>query len=183
MNWKFWKRPALRIEIVLGDITKQRVDAIVNAAKPSLLGGGGVDGAIHKAGGPSILAQCRILRDTMYQNGLPTGQAVATTAGRMSAEGGALWVIHTVGPIYIAFENRTPQLRNCYVASLAVADKVGARTVAFPLISSGVYGWPVSDAITQALIALRKAKTKVKVARLVLFDEPTFRLAQAVAKL
>lgn len=165
-----------RIELVYGDITTQQVDAVVNAAKKSLMGGGGVDGAIHKAGGVAILEECRTIRDFEFPDGLPTGHAVATTAGNMPAK----WVIHTVGPVWDLRIDRTYRLRNCYHNSLRLAEKLGARSVAFPLISSGVYGWPTADAIAQALAAIRAADTSVKV-RLVLFDEQTYRLARKVA--
>jgi O-acetyl-ADP-ribose deacetylase (regulator of RNase III) len=120
----------VRIELVTGDITTQQVDAIVNAANSSLLGGGGVDGAIHRKGGPAILEECRALRAGHYGRGLPAGQAVATTAGRLPAR----WVIHTVGPVFSAGEDRAPLLRACYTASLAVADELGAQSIAFPLL-------------------------------------------------
>lgn len=164
----------MRIELVTGDITKQQVDAIVNAANSSLLGGGGVDGAIHRAGGPEILSACRALRQSRYPDGLPTGEAVATTAGRLAAR----WVIHTVGPIWSATGDQSHLLRRCYTSSLAVADELGATTVAFPLISSGAYGWPVDDAVLQALTALRNASTRVDLARLVLYDERTREIAE-----
>jgi O-acetyl-ADP-ribose deacetylase (regulator of RNase III) len=124
------------LELVLGDITEQHVDAIVNAANSSLMGGGGVDGAIHRRGGPDILAECRSLRAGQYRDGLPVGQAVATTAGQLPAR----WVIHTVGPVYSKRADRSEALRSCYGASLRVAAAVGAGSVAFPLISSGIYG-------------------------------------------
>jgi O-acetyl-ADP-ribose deacetylase len=125
----------VRIELVTGDITVEQVDAVVNAANSSLLGGGGVDGAIHRKGGPAILAECRALRASRYGRGLKVGQAVATTAGRLPAQ----WVIHTVGPVFSKDEDRSPLLRSCYTTSLAVAAELGARSVAYPLISSGVY--------------------------------------------
>lgn len=171
-------KPGLRIEMVIGDITGEHVDAIVNAAKPTLLGGGGVDGAIHKAGGPAILRACRALRATLYPDGLPTGRAVATTAGELNAE----HVIHTVGPIYNRHADRSALLRSCYTQSLAVADELGARTVAFPLISSGVYGWPVDDAVMQALTALQFARTSVQTVRLVFYDDATYYAARAVER-
>src|SRR6476660_5730767 len=121
-----------RITFVEGDITTQHVDAIVNAANSSLLGGGGVDGAIHRRGGPEILEACRALRASHYGKGLPTGRAVATTAGRLHPE----WVIHTVGPVWSATEDRSDLLASCYRESLRVADELGARTVAFPAIST-----------------------------------------------
>jgi O-acetyl-ADP-ribose deacetylase len=167
----------VRIELVEGDVTAQVVDAIVNAANSSLLGGGGVDGAIHRKGGPAILAECRALRSSRYPDGLPAGDAVATTAGGLDAR----WVIHTVGPVYDARRDLSGTLRSCYVRSLAVADELGAATVAFPLVSSGAFGWPLDDAVGQALAALRAADTVVEEARLVLFGEATLAAAQRVA--
>ena len=166
----------MRIELVTGDITAEHVDAIVNAANSSLLGGGGVDGAIHRKGGPAILEECRALRVSRYGRGLPVGQAVATTAGRLPAR----WVIHTVGPVFSTDEDRAPLLRGCYISSLAVAAGLGARSVAFPFISSGVYRWPKDDAVLQALTALHAKPTTVEVVRLVLFDEQTRRAAEHV---
>jgi O-acetyl-ADP-ribose deacetylase (regulator of RNase III) len=163
----------VKIELVQGDITTQQVDAIVNAANSSLLGGGGVDGAIHRKGGPQILADCRALRAAQYGRGLPTGQAVATTAGNLPAQ----WVIHTVGPVWSGTEDRSDLLRDCYRNSLRVADELGAASVAFPLISAGVYGWPQDDAVRQALDVLRTADTNVAEARLVLFGEQTYQIA------
>jgi O-acetyl-ADP-ribose deacetylase (regulator of RNase III) len=156
-----------RVELVTGDITAQEVDAIVNAANSSLLGGGGVDGAIHRRGGPAILEECRALRAARYGKGLPTGEAVATTAGRLPAR----WVIHTVGPVWAEGVDRTPLLRACYTNSLRVAAELGAESVAFPLISSGVYRWPKRDAVVQALDAIRTAATSPYEVRLVLFDD------------
>lgn len=166
----------MRIELVTGDITAQRVDAIVNAANSSLLGGGGVDGAIHRKGGPAILDECRALRASRYGRGLPVGQAVATTAGRLSAQ----WVIHTVGPVWSATEDRSPMLRSCYVNSLEVAARLSARSVAFPLISSGVYRWPKEDAVSQAYAALQTSPPTVDLVRLVLFDDHTRESAERV---
>ncbi|MFF8382860.1 O-acetyl-ADP-ribose deacetylase [Streptomyces kanasensis] len=156
--------------LVLGDITRQRVDAVVNAANSSLLGGGGVDGAIHREGGPEILAECRRLRASHYGRGLATGQAVATTAGRLPAR----WVIHTVGPVFSAEEDRSPLLASCYRESLRVADELGARTVAFPAISTGVYRWPMDDAARIAVAAVRAARTAVEEVVLVLHDEAAY---------
>ena len=167
----------MHIELVEGDITAQHVDAIVNAANSSLLGGGGVDGAIHRKGGPAILEECRKLRDSHYGKGLPTGQAVATTAGELPAR----WVIHTVGPVYQDGVDLAAMLRACYTNSLAVADELGATTVAFPLISAGAYGWPIEDAVRQALTAIRGATTKVQEIRLVLFGARVYALAHLVA--
>jgi O-acetyl-ADP-ribose deacetylase (regulator of RNase III) len=161
----------MRPELVLGDITEQRVDAIVNAANSSLMGGGGVDGAIHRRGGPAILDECRTLRRDAYPDGLPTGQAVATTAGNLPAR----WVIHTVGPVYAKRDDRSAILRSCYSESLRVAAELGAQSVAFPLVSSGIYGWPIDDALRQAIGVLRAASLDV---RLVLFQESTLRTAQ-----
>jgi O-acetyl-ADP-ribose deacetylase len=170
------KMNGVRIELVQGDITEQAVDAIVNAANSSLLGGGGVDGAIHRKGGPAIVEECRALRASRYPDGLPAGDAVATTAGNLAAR----WVIHTVGPVFDHARDRSATLRSCYTRSLAVADELGAATVAFPLISAGAYGWPLDDAIAQALGAMREAETGVEEARLVLFGEATFEAARRV---
>ena len=151
------------IAFVVGDLTEQRVDASVNAANSSLLGGGGVAGAIHRAGGPEILTECRALRDTTLPDGLPAGDAVATTAGRLPAR----WVIHTVGPVYARDDDRSLILRSAYRRSLMVADELGAATVAFPLISAGVYGWPVEDAAAQAVSAIRATTTAAATVTLV----------------
>ncbi|MGW2469166.1 O-acetyl-ADP-ribose deacetylase [Streptomyces bauhiniae] len=158
------------ITLVQGDITEQRVDAIVNAANSSLLGGGGVDGAIHRRGGPAILAACRDLRASHYGAGLPTGEAVATTAGDLPAQ----WVIHTVGPVWQGPGSDPTLLASCYRESLRVADEVGARSVAFPAISTGVYRWPVGEAARVAVEAVRAAETGVEEVRFVLFDERMF---------
>ena len=165
----------MSVELVHGDITEQRVDAIVNAANSGLLGGGGVDGAIHRRGGPAILAACRELRDGPYRNGLAAGQAVATTAGDLSAR----WVIHTVGPVYRRSASQADVLRACYRSSLAVAAEIGATSIAFPLISSGAFGWPTDDAVRQAITVLRGSTLS---ARLVLWDMATFRLAEGLAR-
>ncbi len=167
----------MKLALVHGDITAQRVDAIVNPANSSLLGGGGVDGAIHRKGGSAILAECRALRASRYGRGLPTGQAVATTAGNLPAR----WVIHTVGPVYSRAEDRSGLLRDCYANALRVADELGAASVAFPLISAGIYGWPPEDAVRQALTALRGADTRVGEARLVLFTEELRDTAEALS--
>jgi O-acetyl-ADP-ribose deacetylase len=166
----------MKITLVLGDITGQQVDAVVNAANSSLLGGGGVDGAIHRRGGPAILAACRELRAGQYDDGLPAGQAVATTAGNLPAR----WVVHTVGPVYSPAEDRSGLLASCHAESLRVADELGARAVAFPAISTGVYGWPVSDAARIAVGAVRAAVTGVEEVCFVLFSADAleaFRLA------
>jgi O-acetyl-ADP-ribose deacetylase (regulator of RNase III) len=158
------------ITLVRGDITRQTADAIVNAANSSLLGGGGVDGAIHRRGGPAILADCRKLRASHYGKGLRTGQAVATTAGELDAQ----WVIHTVGPVYSREEDRSEQLASCYWESLRVADELDARTVAFPAVSAGIYGWPMDDAARIAVETVRAAETSVDEVTFVLFDEAAF---------
>ncbi|MEU8898277.1 O-acetyl-ADP-ribose deacetylase [Nocardia sp. NPDC048505] len=158
------------LTLVRGDITEQSVDAIVNAANSSLLGGGGVDGAIHRRGGPQILAECRALRASHYGRGLKTGQAVATTAGRLDAR----WVIHTVGPVWSATEDRSALLISCYRESLRVADELGARTVAFPAISTGVYRWPLDDGARLAVETVRGTATRVEQVRFVLFDETAY---------
>ncbi|PWC07810.1 O-acetyl-ADP-ribose deacetylase [Mycetocola zhujimingii] len=156
------------ITFVRGDITTMRVDAIVNAANNSLLGGGGIDGAIHRAGGPEILAECRKLRDTVLPHGLPTGEAVATTAGRLPAK----HVIHTVGPVWDPNEDRSELLASAYRNSLRVADELGAATVAFPAISAGVYGWPLADAARIAVRTVREVDPPADVT-FVLFSQQT----------
>lgn len=158
------------ITLVQGDITRQTVDAIVNAANSSLLGGGGVDGAIHRRGGPAILEDCRKLRASHYGKGLPTGRAVATTAGELDAR----WVIHTVGPRFSQHEDRSELLASCYRESLRVADELGARTVAFPAVSAGIYGWPIGDAARIAVETVRATETAVEEIRFVLFDEQAY---------
>lgn len=181
-----WRRPIGRgrirdmttVELVRGDITRQAVDAIVNAANSSLLGGGGVDGAIHRAGGPRILAECRDLRDSHYGRGLPTGQAVATTAGELSAR----WVIHTVGPVWSAREDRSDLLASCYRESLRVADELGALTVAFPAISTGIYRWPIDDGARIALETVRAAGSAVDIVRFVLFDARAYDAFEAAVR-
>ena len=161
----------MRITLVRGDITRQQTDAIVNAANSSLLGGGGVDGAIHRNGGPEILAACRRLRAAAYPDGLPTGQAVATTAGRLPAT----WVIHTVGPVYSRHEDRSALLASCYTESLRVAAELGARTVAFPAVSAGLYGWPPDDAARIAVTTVHAAEyPPLTEARFVLFSEDMY---------
>ncbi|WP_134651681.1 O-acetyl-ADP-ribose deacetylase [Streptomyces sp. H23] len=158
------------ITLVQGDITREHADAIVNAANSSLLGGGGVDGAIHRRGGPAILAECRRLRAGHLGKGLPTGRAVATTAGDLDAH----WVIHTVGPVHSAAEDRSDLLASCYRESLRVADELGARTVAFPAISTGVYRWPLDDAARIAVETVGTAETSVAEVRFVLFDDRAY---------
>ena len=158
------------IGLVQGDITQQSVDAIVNAANSSLMGGGGVDGAIHARGGPAIIEECRRLRATTLPRGLPPGRAVATTGGKLDAR----WVIHTVGPVYSKNEDRSSLLASCHTESLRVADELGARTVAFPAISTGVYGYPLDAAAAVAVRAVRDATSNVDDVRFVLFDEPAY---------
>ncbi len=169
------------LEFVRGDITDQHVDAIANAANSSLLGGGGVDGAIHRAGGPAILDECRELRETLLPDGLPTGQAVATTAGLLHAR----WVIHTVGPVWSADDDRTHLLENAYRSSLRVARELGATSVAFPAISAGIYGWPMPDAARTAVSTVRSvlaASTgSVELVRFVLFSDEALAAFRAAA--
>lgn len=165
------------IELTLGDLTEQHVDAIVNAANSSLLGGGGVDGAIHRKGGPEILAECRALRAGHYGKGLPTGQAVATTAGRLPSR----WVVHTVGPVWSSSEDRSSLLVDCHRNALAVAASLGAQTVAFPAISTGVYRWPLEDAARIAVSTVRDADTSAfDFVRFVLFDRRAYDAFAAV---
>ncbi len=160
------------VEIVLvrGDITEQAVDAVVNAANSSLLGGGGVDGAIHRKGGPAILDECRKLRASHYGKGLATGRAVATTGGNLPAR----WVIHTVGPVWSAQEDRSALLASCYRESLGVADELGAATVAFPAISTGIFGWPMDDGARIAVETVRGSETAVREVRFVLFSADAY---------
>jgi O-acetyl-ADP-ribose deacetylase len=141
-----------RVTVLTGDITQQAVDAIVNAANSTLLGGGGVDGAIHRAGGPQILEECEEIRRTRYPDGLPTGDAVITSAGRIPAR----HVIHTVGPIKGANDQRDAELlASCYSNSLALAVQHALRTIAFPAISTGIYGYPKDEAAEVASRAIR----------------------------
>ena len=158
------------IVLVLGDITAQQVDAVVNAANSSLLGGGGVDGAIHRRGGPAILAACRRLRAIDYPDGLPPGRAVATTGGNLPAR----WVIHTVGPVFSTFEDRSELLASAYRESLRVADELGARTVAFPAVAAGAYGWPLDDAARIAVSTVLDTPAAVVEVRFVLFSPETY---------
>jgi O-acetyl-ADP-ribose deacetylase (regulator of RNase III) len=156
----------VNLTVVQGDITAQHVDAVVNAANSRMRGGGGVDGAIHRAGGPAVLEDC-IRR---FPDGLPTGQAGWTTAGDLPAR----WVIHVVGPNHAAGQRDRSLLTSCYANALAVADDLGARTVAFPLVSAGIYGWPKDDAIAAAVETLGGTATDVDEARLVAFDGATY---------
>ncbi|WP_060916101.1 O-acetyl-ADP-ribose deacetylase [Microbacterium oleivorans] len=151
------------ITAVRGDITQQQVDAVVNAANRAMRGGGGVDGAIHRAGGPDVLVDC-IAR---FPHGLATGDAGWTTAGDLPAR----WVIHVVGPNFTAGERDRGLLTSCYRRALEVADELGAATVAFPLVSAGVYGWPLDDAVDAAVSTLTDTPTRVTEARLVAYDD------------
>ena len=159
------------IEVVEGDITEQQVDAVVNAANRAMRGGGGVDGAIHRAGGPEVLEDC-VRR---FPHGLATGDAGWTTAGAMPAR----WVIHVVGPNYNAGERDRSLLTSCYRRALEVADELGARSVAFPLVSAGIYGWPKEDAVDAAVETLRATPTEVELARFVAFGRAAYELIRS----
>lgn len=161
----------MEITVVHGDITQQQVDAVVNAANRGMRGGGGVDGAIHAAGGPAVLEDC-VAR---FPDGLATGDAGWTTAGDLPAR----WVIHVVGPNHRAGQTDRSLLTSCYARALEVADDLGARSVAFPLISAGIYGWPKGDAVAAALDTLAGTTTRVESARMVAFDRSTYELIRA----
>jgi O-acetyl-ADP-ribose deacetylase (regulator of RNase III) len=168
-----------RIQLVQGDITKESTDAVVNAANQSLLGGGGVDGAIHRAGGPAILAECKAIR--AKQGGCPAGEAVVTTGGRLPAR----YVIHTVGPVWRGGDQREPEiLASCYRNSLRVAVEKALRSVSFPSISTGAYGYPVGEAASVALSTvatfLSKDEAAPPLVRFVLFDAGTHRAYEEV---
>ena len=163
------------VNLIQGDITAVEVDAVVNAANSSLLGGGGVDGAIHRRGGPSILEECQRIRREQHSEGLPTGKAVATTAGELPAR----WVIHTVGPVYSATEDRSHVLASCHTESLRVADELGAGSIAFPAISTGIYGYPLGAAADVALSTVTDANTDVDLITFVLFEERAMRVFEA----
>lgn len=154
-----------RITPVLGDITRQDVDAVVNAANNAMRGGGGVDGAIHRAGGPAVLEDC-IRR---FPHGLATGDAGWTTAGDLPAR----WVIHTVGPNHAAGQRDRRLLESCYRRALEVAEELGARSVAFPLISAGIYGWPKDDAIRAAVESIAASPADVGSVSIVALDQAT----------
>lgn len=172
--------PGRHLEFVQGDLTREQTDAIVNAANSALLGGGGVDGAIHRAGGPAILEECRRIRSV--RGSLPAGEAVVTTGGRLAAK----HVIHTVGPIWAGGRKGEPEtLARCYAASLALAEELGLGSVAFPSISTGAYRYPLEDAARVAvgavMAALRHARS-VTLVRFVLFDAHAKGVYEAAAK-
>jgi O-acetyl-ADP-ribose deacetylase len=159
------------VVVKVGDITKETVDAIVNAANGTLMGGGGVDGAIHRAGGPEIKRECEEIRRTRYPDGLPTGQAVITTAGKMPAK----HVIHTVGPVYgRGGKDKAELLAACYRNSLSLASENGLKTIAFPAISTGIYGYPLHEAAqvsSQAIEQFLSSNTLLQEIRLVFFSQ------------
>lgn len=158
-----------RVRVLVGDITTHDVTAIVNAANSTLLGGGGVDGAIHRIGGPQILAECKQIRETTHPNGLPTGEAVITTGGNLAAQ----YVIHTVGPIYGRNPSREAELlAACYQNSLRIARQYAASSIAFPSISTGAYGYPKDEAAAVSSRAIRDfltADNQIQEVRLVFF--------------
>jgi len=160
-----------RVRVVIGDITQQKVNAIVNAANSTLLGGGGVDGAIHRVGGPRILEECRQIRNTSYPKGLPAGEAVVTTAGDLPAE----YVIHTVGPIYGENRGREAELlAACYLNSLNLALSLAISSIAFPAISTGIYEYPRSEAAAISSATIKQflaSDTLIHEVRLVFFQE------------
>lgn len=157
------------IDAVRGDLTREPADALVNAANSTLLGGGGVDGALHAAAGPSLLEACRAVRATQWPDGLPVGEAVATTAGLLPAR----WVIHTVGPNRHRGEVEESLLASCYQRSLDLAVALGAQTVAFPAIGAGAYGWDATTAARVAVMATAShPRTGIERVRFVLNNEP-----------
>jgi O-acetyl-ADP-ribose deacetylase (regulator of RNase III) len=164
-----------RIEIVLGDITRQAVDAVVNAANTAMEPGGGVDGAITRAAGATALEQRRAVARERGVPPLETGDAVATDAGELSAR----WIIHTAGPVFSGDDRDPKLLASCHVRSLEVADELGARSVAFPAISCGIYGYPADLAAPVALSSVAGVDTQVSVVRFVLFDEETYGVFRA----
>lgn len=170
-----------RLRLVQGDITEQATDAIVNAANPSLMGGGGVDGAIHRKGGPSILEECKKIRAAEWPEGLPTGRAVITSGGKLKAR----YVIHTVGPVWHGGSRREPELlADAYRNSLAVAVAKGLKTIAFPSISTGAYGYPIREASRTALRTIREfleKEDKLDEVALVLFSQSDFEVYEEVA--
>ncbi|UYM06874.1 O-acetyl-ADP-ribose deacetylase [Solicola gregarius] len=154
------------VGVLRGDITAQHADAVVNAANRRMRGGGGVDGAIHSAGGPAVLRDCV----ERFPDGLATGQAGWTTAGDLPAR----WVIHVVGPNYSVGEHDPALLGSCYVNALRVADELGARTLAFPLVSAGIFGWPLGEAARIAVRTLRDTPTDAETSTLVAFDASAY---------
>ncbi|WP_235737404.1 O-acetyl-ADP-ribose deacetylase [Nocardioides alcanivorans] len=162
----------MKLAVVRGDITEQQVDAVVNAANSRMRGGGGVDGAIHRAGGPTVLEDC-VAR---FPDGLVTGDAGWTTAGDLPAR----WVIHTVGPDRRVGQRDRSLLTSCYRRCLQVADDLGARSVAFPLVGAGVYGWPADVAARTAVETLRDTPSQVEEALIVAFSEPLRALVAAL---
>jgi len=171
-----------RITLVLGDITEQDTNAIVNAANPSLMGGGGVDGAIHRKGGEAILEECKAIRKTLYTEGLPTGKAVSTTGGKLKAKK----VIHTVGPVWSGGNNREPEfLADAYKNSLALAQKMGLKTISFPSISTGAYGYPIEKAsriAIKAVVDFLKKNEGIKEVRFVLHSTHDLRIYEGALK-
>lgn len=171
-----------RLILIKGDITEQDTDAIVNAANPSLMGGGGVDGAIHRKGGPKILEECKKIRETKWPNGLPTGEAVITTGGNLKAK----YVIHTVGPIWRGGSyNEAQLLEKAYLNSLKLAIENGLKTISFPSISTGAYGYPIEKASGVALrtiINFLENENKIEEVRIVLFTENDFRIYEKALK-
>ena len=161
-----------RVVVKVGDITREKVDAIVNAANSTLMGGGGVDGAIHRAGGPEILAACKEIRHTRYPDGLPTGQAVMTVGGKLPAK----FVIHTVGPVYSREgKGKAVELASCYRNALNLAVEKGLKTIAFPAVSTGIYGYPPAEAARVSSSEIRKfleSGAELEEVRLIFFSPP-----------
>jgi O-acetyl-ADP-ribose deacetylase (regulator of RNase III) len=167
-----------RIEVHRGDITAFEADVIVNAANSSLFGGEGVDGAIHRVGGPIILKETQLIREVKLTDGLPEGEAVSTNAGNLPAK----WVIHTVGPVYSATEDRSATLASCYLESMELANNLSALTIAFPAIGAGAFGWPMAEAARIAVDAVKSSDTHVELATFVLFsDEALTAFTEALA--
>jgi O-acetyl-ADP-ribose deacetylase (regulator of RNase III) len=170
---------APEITLKLGDITQQAVDAIVNAGNSELILGAGVAGAIRERGGPSIQAELDDLRKNRFPEGLPTADAVATSAGKLPAR----WVIHTAGPVYTGDPSESELLAQCHLSCLGIADDLGAKTIAFPAISTGIYGYPVDRAASIAIDAVQRASTEVEEVRFILFDPHTYRVfSEALGK-
>lgn len=156
-----------RIELHRGDITAFEADAIVNAANSSLFGGEGVDGEIHRVGGPVILKETQLIREVKFTDGLPEGQAISTNAGNLPAK----WVIHTVGPEYSATEDRSETLESCYLESIELANMLSAKTVAFPAIGTGTFGWPIAEAARIAVDAIQSVETQIELVTFVLTSD------------